>query len=208
MTLATAPVTWRALETTAPLTEATWSGPERLGELVIGPDNASITFAARMFGMVTVRGRFEEFAGALRYDGGEGGDLTTASLDATIGAASIRTGIALRDHHLRGWGYLEADAHPAITFRSRAIVQRPPHLVVLGALTVRGVTTEGEMRCVSCEMPGERQPAEWRLLGEMAVRRSTFGVGRPSRRFRWLDLRPLVIGDDIRIRIEVRACVA
>jgi polyisoprenoid-binding protein YceI len=180
-----------------------WAGPERLAELRVGPANARITFAARVLGALTVRGAFAAHDAVVRW---AESDVVASTLEARIGAASIDTGIAVRDRHLRGWSYLDAGAHPLITFTSRVIERRPPHLVVRGPLTLRGVTREEELVCTSCAVP----PAgdDWTLVGEMVVSRARYGIGRPARALGalgFLDPRPLVIADRVRIRIEVRA---
>jgi polyisoprenoid-binding protein YceI len=181
--------------------EGEWCGPARLGELRVGPGNARITFEARMCGVLTVRGRFEEFEARVRYADGE---PETSSLSATVRAASIQTGIALRDRHLRGEAYLAADAHPLIVFSSRAFERRPPYLLVCGALELRGVRADAELACVSCQLPAARRTdGGYLLVGEMRIGRSRFGVGRPVRGLGPLDVRPLLIGEEIRVRIEV-----
>jgi polyisoprenoid-binding protein YceI len=189
--------------TPAPAPTASWRGPERVSELWVDPSNARITFAARTCGILTVRGAFEEFGGVLRY---ADGDQRHSSLTATVRAASIRTGIALRDRHLRGWSYLDTAAHPTITFRSRTFEHAPPGVVVRGALTIRDITTEAAIACTSHPLPDSSAAGAARghlLVGELTVLRSAFGIGRPSRRLGFLDVRPLLIGDEVRVRLEV-----
>ena len=191
---------------------AAWSGPARLGELALHPGNTEITFLARLVGVIAVRGWFEDFDGALRY---AEDDPARSSLSARIRAASIRTGLRLRDLHLRGPSYLDAAAHPVIEFRSHAIAHCPPHLVVRGVLALHGATREEEIRCTSCAAdggstdggsPDGRSPdGGFLLTGDMVVRRSAYGVGRPSRLLGRLDPSPHLIADEIRIRMRVRA---
>ncbi|HEU4640979.1 MAG TPA: YceI family protein [Gemmatimonadaceae bacterium] len=194
---------WTA-ESAAPAVEApAWHGPARLPELRVHPGNARITFSARLCGLLTVRGEFTEFDGRARWAADE---PRRSSLEATISAASIRTGIAMRDHHLRGWSYLDAAAYPVISFRSRSLACGEPRLMVRGSLTLRGITGEAELACSSrrVALPGEGAGDAWLLVGEMAVSRSRFGVGRPARALGPADIRPLIIGDLVRIRVEVR----
>jgi polyisoprenoid-binding protein YceI len=65
-----------------------------------------------LWGLHTVRGRFRTFDGAyiVRSDGSE--------IELTIDAASIDTGIARRDEHLRSADFLFVDLHPQVRFRS------------------------------------------------------------------------------------------
>jgi polyisoprenoid-binding protein YceI len=178
---------------------AAWSGPARL-ELALHPGNTEITFVARLVGF-PVRGWFEDFEGALCYDEN---DLECSTLSARMRASSIRTGIRLRDAHLRGPSYLHAATHPVIEFRSRTITRRPPHLVVRGALALHGTVREEEIRCTSCPTDGA-SPGGFLLTGDMVLRRTLYGVGRPSRLLGRLDPSPHLIGDVIRIRMRVYA---
>lgn len=193
----------RTARSAAPVEAApVWNGPASLPELRVHPRNARITFAARLCGLLTVRGEFTEFDGRVRY---AAGDPRRSSLEATIGAASIQTGIRIRDRHLRGWSYLDAEEHPTITFRSRSVACETPKLMVRGSLTLRGVTGEAELACTSSRIPQAGRPdGAWLLAGEMMISRSRFGIGRPDRKLGLADIRPLVIGDLVRIRVEVR----
>lgn len=94
----------------------------------------------------TIRGVSTEGAGSVRIDPA---DLTTASATVTVPVASLRTGIELRDRHLRGEDWLDAANHPDATFEllrvegARAL--RPDEdarLRVVGRFTLHGVTRE------------------------------------------------------------------
>ena len=200
--MAWADVTPRAARPSRALSAAAWSGPPRLGELALHPGNTEITFLARLVGVIAVRGWFEDFEGALRYAEDDPG---CSSLWARIRAESIRTGLRVRDSHLRGASYLDATAHPVIEFRSSAITRRPPYLIVRGVLALHGATGEEEIRCVSCAADGASGGASFVLTGDMVVRRTRYGVGRPSRLLGRLDPSPHLIADDIRIRMRVHA---
>lgn len=183
---------------------ARWNGPEQLRALRIDPGNASVRFEATLLGLFHVRGSFREFEGLLQS---EDGDPRRATLEARISAASLYTGVALRDHHLRGREYLDAMDYPDITFRSRSVVLRPPHLVVGGVVTLRGIASEQELACVSRSDPRAEQGA-WTLSSCMTLSRSRFGIGRASPRLGWLDPRPYAIGDRVRVLVDVRLAPA
>ena len=169
--------------------------------MALHPGNTTISFTARLLGVITVRGTFEEFDGVLRY---AEDDPARSSLAADVRAASITTGIALRDRHLRGYSYLDAAEFPMIAFRSCTFAHRPPHLVVRGMLTLHGVTREEEIRCVSRPALEDGRRG-FVLTGEMLVRRRDFGVGQSSRLLRRLDPSPHLISGGVRISIRVRA---
>ncbi len=89
--------------------------------------------------MVTnVRGGFGDYAGSLHLDGADPA-RSTASIDVKI--ASVDTGIADRDAHLRGEDFFAAEAFPLMTFRStRAARVGGDTYRITGDLTIRDVT--------------------------------------------------------------------
>ena len=70
-------------------------------------------------------------------------DLTTARITLSIEAASIDTGIGMRDNHLRSADFFDVERFPTWP-RSRACGWRPParRATVVGRLTLHGVTRE------------------------------------------------------------------
>jgi polyisoprenoid-binding protein YceI len=68
-----------------------------------------------LWGPHTVRGRFGSFDGA--YTVGPGG----TEIELTIDAASVDTGVARRDEHLRSPDFFFVDLHPQVRFRSTRI---------------------------------------------------------------------------------------
>ncbi|MCC6704755.1 MAG: YceI family protein [Thermomicrobiales bacterium] len=95
-------------------------------------------FSVRHMMVATAKGQFQTITGTARFDEG---DLTTASVEATIDVASITTRDAKRDEHLRSADFFEVEAHPTITFKSTGITKkRDDRFDIAGDLTIRGVT--------------------------------------------------------------------
>jgi polyisoprenoid-binding protein YceI len=69
-----------------------------------------------LWGLHSVRGRFRSFDGA--YIVGPGGN---SEIELTIDAASIDTGVAKRDEHLRSPDFFFVDLHPQVRFRSTLV---------------------------------------------------------------------------------------
>jgi len=103
----------------------------------IDPAHTRVGFAARHFGINTVKGRFTEFVGRMTLDGNELKDAT-----ATIQVQSIDTGVKQRDDHLRTPDFFDAKSFPTITFKSTRIDSTGNQLVMIGDFTMRGVTKE------------------------------------------------------------------
>jgi polyisoprenoid-binding protein YceI len=110
---------------------------ELTGDYVLDTTRTRIGFVARHTMSTRVRGRFEEFEGGAHLDGG---DPSKSEIRLTIRARSIRTGKSQRDD-LLGGKFLDADAHPALTFVSTRVEPAEDHVFrITGDLTIRAVT--------------------------------------------------------------------
>ncbi|WP_407549771.1 YceI family protein [Streptomyces sp. Pv4-95] len=108
------------------------------GDYAIDPAHSSIGFTVRHAMVTNVRGAFAGHEGTLHLDGADPA-RSTASLDVTI--ASIDTGIADRDAHLRGADFFDAENFPLMTFRSTAAEQVDgDRYRITGDLTLKDVT--------------------------------------------------------------------
>src|SRR5688500_2238637 len=96
--------------------------------------------------VATVRGSFQELSGVLQLDG-EQPENSTA--EVTIQTASIDTGNADRDGHLRSADFFDVEKWPVITFTSTsARAADDDEYVLTGDLTVRDVTRQVELKVV------------------------------------------------------------
>ncbi|MFJ6481722.1 MULTISPECIES: YceI family protein [unclassified Streptomyces] len=108
------------------------------GDYVIDPAHSSIGFTVRHAMVTNVRGAFAEHEGSLHLDGADPA-RSTASIDVKI--ASVDTGIADRDAHLRSGDFFDAEAFPLMTFRSTHALQLGGDAYrISGELTIKDVT--------------------------------------------------------------------
>ena len=113
----------------APTEPATWQ---------IDPDHAVVAFTIMHAGYAKVLGRFSDIEGSFTYDPDtqELGEVT-----ARIGTASVDTDHEKRDEHVRSADFLDAGAHPMITFTATDSTPTSETTgTVTGDLTIRGVT--------------------------------------------------------------------
>jgi polyisoprenoid-binding protein YceI len=107
------------------------------GDYVLDPAHTRIGFVARHLMVTKVRGQFAEFTGSITV----GEDLASSTAEATLQTASIETGVADRDTHLRSGDFLEIEKHPTITFANAKVVSgKGTDFKVTGDLTIKGVT--------------------------------------------------------------------
>ena len=114
----------------------------------LDPTHSSVEFSVKHMMMTTVRGRFKAVQATLR---GDRDHTEQAAVEATIDVASIDTGVADRDAHLRGADFFDAEHFPHITFRS-ARIEDPPkkegdRFRVVGELVIRDTTMEVVLDC-------------------------------------------------------------
>jgi polyisoprenoid-binding protein YceI len=82
---------------------------------VFEPGHTAAEFRARHMMVCWVRGHFKDVHGSLDFDPDNPALL---SLEATLQADKLWTGEPQRDDHLRSGDFVDAAAHPTITFKS------------------------------------------------------------------------------------------
>ena len=174
-------------------TRPEWLAQLGPGPLRLTPDNVRVEMSVRWLGGLIVRGRFMEVRGTIHLPDASG----TAAVTVEIRADSVRTGISLRDRHLRGPLFLDAARHPVITFRGGDIMRLTTAIAVPGSLTIRGVTRTEELRCSL-----ESESAQRTLVADVTLSRRAYDVGVP-RGLRRLDPLFAVIGDEVKISVRV-----
>jgi polyisoprenoid-binding protein YceI len=88
----------------------------------------------------TVRGQFDEFSGALRFDPDK---LTMSSVRFEVSTESINTGVAKRDNHLRSEDFFAVSDYPSMTFQSTGVKKKEGNQYTLeGNLTIKGKTNK------------------------------------------------------------------
>ncbi|HLS88449.1 MAG TPA: YceI family protein [Sphingobacteriaceae bacterium] len=164
----------------------------------VDPTHTQVEFTVRHL-ISKVRGRFREFDATVT---GDIEDLTSASIQATIKAASVDTNVEDRDNHLRSADFFEVDKFPEITFQSKEIVKNGDNqYTVKGDLTIRGVTKEVELDTtvlgVATDPWGNKKAA---LTAEGKVNRKDFGL-------EWnavLETGGFLVGDDVVMSIDAQ----
>ena len=108
------------------------------GTYTLDPVHTRIGFVARHAMVTKVRGAFDEISGIAVLDGT---DPASSTATLAVKAASINTGNAQRDAHLRSSDFLTTDDYPEITFVSTGAHQVSEiEFELIGDLTIKGVT--------------------------------------------------------------------
>ncbi|MFO7181526.1 MAG: YceI family protein [Pseudomonadota bacterium] len=162
--------------------------------------HSAIHFSVRHMVFAKVRGRFGSFRGTLDIDEA---DLTRSSVRAEIDAASIDTGVADRDNHLRSADFLDTERFPHITFESKRVEKTGDNRYrVTGNLTIRDVTREVALDVehggVAKDPWGNQRTA---FTATTSIDRRDFGL-------KWnqaLEAGGVLVGERVDIEIEVQA---
>ncbi|MER7515771.1 YceI family protein [Streptomyces sp. NPDC126499] len=158
------------------------------GDWEIDPTHSQIGFTARHIGLARIHGRFNSFAGAVRI----AERMERSAMHVVIDAASIDTGVRMRDDHLRSADFLDVGAYPTMEFFSERFVHKGgSRWAVTGALTLHGVSRtvtldtqylglgnglHGETRC-ACRATTELHREDFTLTWQTLLARGIAAVG-------------------------------
>ena len=107
------------------------------GTWVLDTAHTDIAFVARHAMVTKVRGTFDEFEGSVVVDQ----ENPAASVaKAVIKTASVNTGNADRDSHVRGDDFFSVEQFPEMTFESTSFDIQGNSGTVTGDLTLKGIT--------------------------------------------------------------------
>ncbi len=166
----------------------------------IDPAHSVVELAVKHMMFSTVKGRFQNVAGAIVLDEA---NLSASSVTAEIDAASIDTGEAQRDGHLRSGDFLDVESFPTISFRSTGVVPRGRNqFILVGDLTIHGVTQEVSLEA---ELAG-RGTDPWG--GQRAGFAATTTINRKDFGLTWnqaLEAGGVLVSDQVKISLEVQA---
>jgi polyisoprenoid-binding protein YceI len=177
--------------TTSPATTATYA---------IDPVHSTAEFSIKHLMVSTVKGRFRELDGDLHIDDT---DPTQSWVEASINAASVDTGVEMRDEDLRSENFFAADRFPTMRFRSTRVEQvGEDNWRVYGDLTIRDVTREVQLD-TEFEGRGPGFDGKQRLgfTAQTSLNREDFGLKYNA----VLETGGVVVGDKVKITLHIEA---
>lgn len=107
------------------------------GTWTLDPAHTEVSFVARHAMVAKVRGTFRDVEGSIEA----AEELTDSRVRAQVQTASVDTGNADRDAHLRGADFFETDTYAQMSFTSTEISEvSEDGFVLTGDLTIKDVT--------------------------------------------------------------------
>ncbi len=106
----------------------------------IDTDHSAANFSIKHMAISKVKGNFSNVSGEVTFHDSK---TNPFSLELTIVAASIDTGVEKRDAHLKSPDFFDVNKYPTINFVSKKVTSTGQGVYeVLGDLTMHGVTKE------------------------------------------------------------------
>jgi polyisoprenoid-binding protein YceI len=113
-----------------------------MATFAIDPAHTDVLFSAKHMMVTNVRGTFKDVSGSIDIDETE---PTASTADITVRAASLDTGFAARDTHLRSDDFFAVETFPEIRVVSTSIQPKGGnHFVVTADVTIKDVTVPVE----------------------------------------------------------------
>ena len=153
--------------------------------------HSSVGFKVKHMMISTVSGNFSGFSGSYDLEKGK-----LRSLSGTVKTATIDTGIAKRDDHLRSADFFDAVKYPEMTF----VMNTQKGKKITGNLSMHGITKAVTM---TMEMGGEmtdnngNKRSGFVLNG--TINRKDFGLNWNNA----IESGGVVVGDSVKISIEI-----
>jgi polyisoprenoid-binding protein YceI len=161
---------------------------------VIDPAHSSAGFVIRHMAVSNVRGSIGGVKGTVKYDET---DITKSTVDTTIDATTVSTGVDARDKHLKSPDFFDVAKNPTLTFKSTAIKKDGDKLQLIGDLTLGGVT-----KSVALDVDGPA-PAQTGKDGKVRSGFSATGVLKRSDFNFGSKFASPVLGDEVKFTIDV-----
>jgi polyisoprenoid-binding protein YceI len=161
----------------------------------IDPRHTHPSYEINHFSFSTQRGRFDAVSGTITLDRA----AQTGSVEVSIDAGSISTGVDKLDEHLKSEDFFNVAKYPSITFRSAKIVfNGDTPAAVPGEITILGVTKPATLIITSFACGPHPIFTKKYMCGAEAstvVKRSEFGMTKylPT------------LGDEVKLLINVEA---
>lgn len=165
---------------------------------VIDPTHSEIAFKVKHLMISNVKGSFSEFSGQLLTDGN---DFSTSEISFQINPASINTGVADRDGHLKSPDFFDVENFNVIDFTSGKLVKTSGDVFELtGNLIIKGVSKPVRLEVEFggfMSDPWGNEKAGFTLSGKL--NRKDFGLNWNAA----LEAGGVLVGEEIKLNIDI-----
>jgi polyisoprenoid-binding protein YceI len=154
------------MEKTAVLTNTKWA---------IDPMHSEIQFKVKHLTISNITGSFKTFTGMVTT---KSEDFENAEIQVSLDVNSMSTNQEMRDNHLKGAEFFDAEKYPQILFKSTSFKKtNGKDFILIGDLTIKGITKQVE---VKAEFGGTTKDSQGNLKAGFEVtgkiNRKDFGL--------------------------------
>ncbi len=154
----------------------------------IDPTHSALNFSVKHLMMSRVQGGFKKFQGIFLFDPDH---LEASTVAITIEGTSLFTNDQERDAHLKSDAFFDFEKYPTLTFTSTHFEKKGRKLLVMGQLTIHGVTQNVDLE-ITIDVP--------HVVGSTIIKRKDFNL-------KWnaaLEAGGFLVGDEVRITFSVQ----
>lgn len=121
----------------------------------------------------TVHGSFTGLEANIKFNEK---DLSGSSVEASIDAKTVSTGVSLRNSDLRNKEeWLNTDKFPRISFKSTKIEKTDNGFKAVGSMTIKGITKPSEI-----PFTFTNKESSGVFNGQFTIKREDFNIGKPG----------------------------
>jgi polyisoprenoid-binding protein YceI len=169
------------------------------GDYTLDVSHSRLGFVARHAMVTKVRGQFGAFEGTAHIDEK---DPAASKVDLTIQVASVETGSADRDGHLKSGDFFDVETYPTITFVSTDVKRDGNDWAITGDLTIKDVT---KSVTIDFEQTGSAQDPFGNVRvgfeGETTINRKDWGLTWNAA----LETGGVLVSEKIKLEFDVSA---
>ena len=175
-----------------------------MAKWIVDSDHSVAAFSILHMMIAHVRGQFNKLDGTVYFDPQ---NIAGSSVELTIEASSVKTGVQKRDDHLKSADFLDVGKYPDISFKSVSIGSiEGTQANVTGDLTLHGVTRR---ITVAAEFAG---PVKDPFGGGLSMGfTASATINREDYGMEWnqpMEDNGVVLGREIRLDIDLEADLA
>lgn len=173
------------------------AAPAGLTEWTIDPSHTHVGFSVPHMVVSEVDGQFKKWSGKVQLDEKS---LEKSQVSFAIETASIDTGDAKRDEHLKSPDFFDTAKFPQITFKSSKISKSGAAYSLQGELTIHGVTKPVTLTATvsdSVTSPWGNQVRAVKISGK--IKRGDFGLNWNKA----LEAGGVLVGEEVALDIKL-----
>ena len=166
----------------------------------IDPAHSAAEFKVKHMMISNVKGSFTGLSGVLTE---HTIDSTLSYIAASIPVATVSTGDAQRDVHLKSADFFDAEKYPTLDFKSTKVVRKSEaEYEVTGDLSIHGVTKAVTFAVEGPSAPGKDPWGNTRigLSATTKINRKDFGLGWNAA----LETGGFLVGEDVSLTLDVQ----